>query len=76
FCFLEEDPGICRGLITRYFYNKQSKQCERFKYGGCLGNLNNFETLDACRNTCEDTGELASRLGWGRPQGSLETRTP
>ncbi|CAO2596582.1 Tissue factor pathway inhibitor [Lemmus lemmus] len=55
FCFLEEDPGICRGLITRYFYNKQSKQCERFKYGGCLGNLNNFETLDACRNTCEDT---------------------
>ncbi|XP_041495730.1 tissue factor pathway inhibitor isoform X2 [Microtus oregoni] len=55
FCFLEEDPGICRGLITRYFYNNQSKQCERFKYGGCLGNQNNFETLDACRSTCEDT---------------------
>lgn len=54
FCFLEEDPGICRGLITRYFYNNQSKQCEQFKYGGCLGNQNNFETLDACRSTCED----------------------
>ncbi|XP_008824957.1 tissue factor pathway inhibitor isoform X2 [Nannospalax galili] len=55
FCFLEEDPGICRGYITRYFYNNQSKQCERFKYGGCLGNLNNFESLDECKNTCEDT---------------------
>ncbi|KAM9669524.1 tissue factor pathway inhibitor isoform 1-T1 [Dama dama] len=55
FCFLEEDAGICRGYITRYFYNNQSKQCERFKYGGCLGNLNNFESLEECKNTCEDT---------------------
>nr|KAF6498190.1 tissue factor pathway inhibitor [Rousettus aegyptiacus] len=55
FCFLEEDPGICRGYITRYFYNNQSRQCEHFKYGGCLGNLNNFESLDECKNTCEDT---------------------
>lgn len=54
FCFLEEDPGICRGYITRYFYNNQSKQCESFKYGGCLGNLNNFESLEECKNTCEN----------------------
>ncbi|XP_046303361.1 tissue factor pathway inhibitor isoform X2 [Marmota monax] len=54
FCFLEEDAGICRGYITRYFYSNQSKQCERFKYGGCLGNPNNFESLEECRNTCED----------------------
>ncbi|KAM4836238.1 tissue factor pathway inhibitor isoform 2-T2 [Thomomys bottae] len=54
FCFLEEDPGICRGYITRYFYNNQSEQCERFKYGGCLGNRNNFETLEECKSTCED----------------------
>ncbi|XP_054555888.1 tissue factor pathway inhibitor [Talpa occidentalis] len=55
FCYLEEDPGICRGYITRYFYNNQSKQCESFKYGGCLGNENNFELLEDCKNTCEDT---------------------
>nr|XP_042132970.1 tissue factor pathway inhibitor [Peromyscus maniculatus bairdii] len=62
FCFLEEDPGICRSHITRYFYNNQSKQCEQFKYGGCLGNLNNFETLDACKSTCEDpVNELQTR---------------
>ncbi|XP_037705449.1 tissue factor pathway inhibitor isoform X3 [Choloepus didactylus] len=55
FCFLEEDAGPCRGYITRYFYYNQSKQCERFKYGGCLGNLNNFDSLEECKNTCEDT---------------------
>ncbi|XP_005889606.1 tissue factor pathway inhibitor isoform X1 [Bos mutus] len=55
YCFLEEDTGICRGYIIRYFYNNQSKQCERFTYGGCLGNLNNFESLEECKNTCEDT---------------------
>ncbi|XP_048201077.1 tissue factor pathway inhibitor [Perognathus longimembris pacificus] len=54
FCFLEEDPGICRGYITRYFYNNQTKLCERFKYGGCLGNRNNFETLEECKSTCEN----------------------
>ncbi|XP_042544303.1 tissue factor pathway inhibitor isoform X1 [Dipodomys spectabilis] len=54
FCFLEEDPGICRGFINRYFYNNQSKLCERFKYGGCLGNRNNFESLEECKSTCED----------------------
>ncbi|XP_028927722.1 tissue factor pathway inhibitor isoform X1 [Ornithorhynchus anatinus] len=54
FCYLEEDVGICRGLISRYFYNNQSKQCEEFKYGGCLGNENNFESLEECKRTCGD----------------------
>ncbi|XP_027721731.1 tissue factor pathway inhibitor isoform X1 [Vombatus ursinus] len=53
-CFLEQDSGICRGLLPRYFYNNQSKQCEPFKYGGCLGNANNFESLEECKNLCED----------------------
>ncbi|XP_023568112.1 tissue factor pathway inhibitor [Octodon degus] len=54
-CFLEEDVGICRAYITRYFYNNQSRQCEPFIYGGCLGNLNNFESLEECKSTCQDT---------------------
>nr|KAF6451277.1 tissue factor pathway inhibitor [Molossus molossus] len=53
FCFLEEDVGICRGYFTRYFYNSQSKQCETFVYGGCFGNLNNFESLGECKATCD-----------------------
>nr|XP_006114878.1 tissue factor pathway inhibitor isoform X1 [Pelodiscus sinensis]XP_025036336.1 tissue factor pathway inhibitor isoform X1 [Pelodiscus sinensis] len=54
FCFLEQDPGICRGYISRYFYNKESQQCEMFKYGGCLGNQNNFKALEECQIACQE----------------------
>ncbi|NXJ85414.1 TFPI1 inhibitor, partial [Trogon melanurus] len=54
FCFQEKDPGICRGYFSRYFYNKETKLCEVFKYGGCLGNQNNFKNLEDCQTTCQD----------------------
>ncbi|NXN61649.1 TFPI1 inhibitor, partial [Rynchops niger] len=53
FCFHEKDPGICRGYFSRYFYNKEKKICEVFKYGGCLGNQNNFKNLEECQTTCQ-----------------------
>ncbi|NXF96304.1 TFPI1 inhibitor, partial [Eubucco bourcierii] len=54
FCFHEKDPGVCRGYFSRYFYNKETKLCELFKYGGCFGNQNNFRSLEECQTTCED----------------------
>ncbi|NXO58375.1 TFPI1 inhibitor, partial [Aramus guarauna] len=54
FCLHEKDPGICRGYFSRYFYNKETKICEVFKYGGCLGNQNNFKNLEECQTTCQD----------------------
>ncbi|XP_067993988.1 tissue factor pathway inhibitor isoform X1 [Melanerpes formicivorus] len=54
FCFHEKDPGVCRGYFSRYFYNKETKLCELFKYGGCLGNQNNFRSLEECQTTCQD----------------------
>ncbi|XP_053216027.1 tissue factor pathway inhibitor isoform X1 [Podarcis raffonei] len=62
YCLLENDPGICRGLITRYFFNKESMKCEKFQYGGCLGNQNNFHTLKECQDTCEDNLRSANSL--------------
>ncbi|NWZ90335.1 TFPI1 inhibitor, partial [Nesospiza acunhae] len=58
FCFHAQEPGVCRGYFTRYFYNKETKLCEAFKYGGCLGNQNNFRSLEECQNTCQDNCEL------------------
>ncbi|NXD90694.1 TFPI1 inhibitor, partial [Chaetorhynchus papuensis] len=58
FCFHDQDPGICRGYFTRYFYNKETKLCETFKYGGCLGNQNNFRSLEECQTTCQENCEL------------------
>ncbi|VDI12602.1 tissue factor pathway inhibitor, partial [Mytilus galloprovincialis] len=51
-CQLPSDKGPCNRAIQRYYYNKRSSQCERFEYGGCGGNANNFETLSACQRTC------------------------
>ncbi|KAM8806597.1 tissue factor pathway inhibitor [Eudromia elegans] len=58
FCFHEKDPGICRGYFSRYFYNKETKICEKFKYGGCLGNQNNFKSLEECQATCQSSSNL------------------
>ncbi|XP_010134401.1 PREDICTED: tissue factor pathway inhibitor-like, partial [Buceros rhinoceros silvestris] len=58
FCFHEKDAGICRGYITRYFYNKETQLCEVFKYGGCLGNQNNFKSLEECQTTCQSNSNL------------------
>ncbi|XP_077037251.1 tissue factor pathway inhibitor isoform X2 [Agelaius phoeniceus] len=59
FCFHAQEPGVCRGYFTRYFYNKETKLCEAFKYGGCLGNQNNFRSLEECQNTCQDNSVTA-----------------
>ncbi|XP_032549665.1 tissue factor pathway inhibitor isoform X2 [Chiroxiphia lanceolata] len=58
FCFHDKDPGVCRGYFTRYFYNRETKSCEVFKYGGCLGNQNNFKNLEDCRTTCQENSNL------------------
>ncbi|XP_076108990.1 tissue factor pathway inhibitor-like [Mytilus galloprovincialis] len=44
-CNLRDDPGPCEGSFTRYYYKDQTEQCEKFVYGGCDGNGNNFQSL-------------------------------
>ena len=51
-CGLKADPGPCEAAIARYFFNTKTGACEDFIYGGCLGNANNFETLDECAKAC------------------------
>ncbi|KAG8181902.1 hypothetical protein JTE90_026060 [Oedothorax gibbosus] len=51
-CELEAETGMCRGYFPRYFFNKASGKCERFIYGGCGGNENNFKTLSECHDNC------------------------
>ena len=52
-CKLPRDPGPCLAAITRFFYNSITRQCERFLYGGCHGNANNFESLRDCEARCK-----------------------
>ncbi|KAH6926582.1 hypothetical protein HPB50_019823 [Hyalomma asiaticum] len=51
-CYLPKDPGPCLAYVPRYYYNNETKHCERFIYGGCQGNANNFATVAECSRTC------------------------
>ncbi|VDQ12153.1 unnamed protein product [Trichobilharzia regenti] len=46
------DPGTCRGYLDRFFYNSTSGKCEKFKYGGCLDNENEFLDNEECQAKC------------------------
>lgn len=58
FCVLPSKTGRCRGRMPRYFYNKNTGKCERFIYGGCRGNNNNFQTRKECRKQCKRQGNF------------------
>ncbi|GFV25247.1 tissue factor pathway inhibitor [Trichonephila clavipes] len=51
-CEQKKQVGPCKAAIPRYYYNKKTKKCEKFIYGGCNGNSNNFRTLEDCKATC------------------------
>lgn len=51
-CKAAPDTGPCFGIHVRYYYNSSSMNCELFKYGGCLGNQNNFESERDCLQSC------------------------
>ena len=51
-CSLPRVTGPCRARIPRYFYNVTTKRCERFIFGGCRGNKNNFRTQNECEKQC------------------------
>lgn len=56
-CLLDPDPGLCRAIITRYYYDRVSKQCKEFNWGGC-GGVVPFETLEECQNClCTNTDQ-------------------
>uniref|UniRef100_H9GVY4 BPTI/Kunitz inhibitor domain-containing protein n=1 Tax=Anolis carolinensis TaxID=28377 RepID=H9GVY4_ANOCA len=75
FCHLLPNPGPCRAVVPRYFYNPKSNRCEKFIYGGCHGNKNNFETLKDCHYTCVGKWGNQGRVQKWRPTSwNEETR--
>lgn len=56
-CKQPKEPGICLGYFERYFYNTVSGKCEKFIYGGCGGNQNNFGSEEECVKSCCTEGE-------------------
>ena len=52
-CSLPKKIGPCKGHFPRFFYNKISKRCEKFYWGGCEPHANNFEYLEECLKACK-----------------------
>lgn len=49
--------GMCRASFKRFFYNASADQCQEFIFGGCLGNDNNFVSMEECQQECQNTGK-------------------
>ncbi|MCJ8740051.1 hypothetical protein PDJAM_G00054360 [Pangasius djambal] len=49
-CLAEPQVGPCRASIPRYYYT--SGTCKPFRYGGCRGNKNNYNSEEECMKTC------------------------
>lgn len=64
-CHIPPEAGPCRSSIEKYFYNPTTGCCEKFTYGGCQGNSNNFQTYEECRASC-----VGSAPGMVKPRGS------
>ncbi|XP_013398726.1 papilin isoform X2 [Lingula anatina] len=51
-CLLPVVRGGCQQNLSRWYFDQKTRSCKTFTYGGCLGNKNNFETRDACEQSC------------------------
>ena len=53
-CNSNKVQGPCHDFKKRWYLDTETRSCREFRYGGCLGNENNFETNVECRNFCWD----------------------
>ena len=45
--------GTCTEKIHSWYYDFNDGKCKELWYSGCDGNLNRFESLEACEYTCQ-----------------------
>ncbi|XP_073996019.1 proteoglycan-like sulfated glycoprotein papilin isoform X4 [Rhodnius prolixus] len=51
-CHLPKAQTSCQGNYPMWTYDKFTKSCEPFVYGGCLGNNNRFNNRAECEELC------------------------
>ena len=51
-CYLPKVTGPCKAQLTRFYFDRKWNKCMEFSYSGCLGNGNNFETIEECNEAC------------------------
>jgi hypothetical protein len=63
-CSLPPTPGnqCAKMSITRFYFNIVTKECGKFSFNGCNGNLNNFASLEQCTNFCSSSACLPGEI--------------
>ena len=67
-CQLPKMVGTCKAIILRFYFYNSTGRCERFFYGGCCGNANNFKIISACQSASTGApikkvqGEIADKM--------------
>ncbi|XP_077366447.1 kunitz-type protease inhibitor 1-like [Festucalex cinctus] len=56
-CTEPPQTGPCRASHTRWYYDPLKTNCQRFTYGGCHGNDNNFVAETQCAASCHGVTE-------------------
>lgn len=51
-CLLPSAPGSCGDWAAHWYFVASVGRCNRFWYGGCHGNANNFASEQECMNSC------------------------
>ncbi|XP_057655869.1 papilin isoform X2 [Diorhabda carinulata] len=59
-CFLPSDSGPCLASFRKYYYDSRDGVCKEFIYGGCLGNGNNFDSIEQCLGYCRNAQDQCS----------------
>ncbi|KAM7156010.1 papilin isoform 4-T4 [Molossus nigricans] len=83
-CLLPSALGSCTDWATRWYFIPSVGRCNRFWYGGCHGNANNFASEDECMSSCRGsrhaprqpapgaTGQSTHSSGGGHSPGSQQ----
>ncbi|KAG8449469.1 hypothetical protein GDO86_016209 [Hymenochirus boettgeri] len=53
-CLLPSAMGPCTNWVTRWYFVSEVGKCNRFWFGNCHGNRNNFDTEEECINSCQE----------------------
>ena len=51
-CNLDYDPGDCESYVHKWYFDKSTKSCNTFVWGGCGGNGNRFNSQSDCLDKC------------------------
>ncbi|NXM04185.1 PPN protein, partial [Tyrannus savana] len=54
-CLLPSAHGPCTNWTTRWYFVSVVGKCNRFWYGGCHGNKNNFASEEECMRVCHNS---------------------